>query len=155
MLNRCSLSRRGLLGLAIIGLPGLWSRQSIAANDLSSPIQQPDEPGDKAFIERAFEMRQQAIDSGDQAYGAIVVLEGIIVGQAASQVVARQDPTAHAEMEAIRDATRRLKRRDLGDCRLYSSSSACPMCEAAAYWSGIERMVYGESIRDGGRPNLC
>ncbi len=155
MLNSCNLSRRGLLGLAIIGLPGLLSRESIAANELSSQIYQPDEPGDKAFIARAFEMRQQAIDSGDQAYGAIVVRDGIIVGQAASQVLARHDPTAHAEMEAIRDAARRLKRRDLSDCKLYSSSAACPMCEAAAYWAGIERMIYGETIRDGGRPGLC
>ena len=155
MLNSCSLSRRGLLGLAIIGLPGLLNRQSIAADELSSQIYQPDEPGDKAFIERAFKMRQQAIDSGDQAYGAIVVLDGVIVGQAASHVLVRNDPTAHAEMEAIRDAARRLKRRDLSSCKLYSSSAACPMCEAAAYWAGIERMVYGETIRDGGRPGLC
>ena len=139
----------------MIGVPGLLTHESVAAGDTAVQIRQPDEPGDKAFIARAFEMRQLAIDSGDQAYGAIVVCNGVIVGQAASHVVVLNDPSAHAEMEAIRDAARRLNRRDLSDCSLYSSSAACPMCEAAAYWAGIERMIYGDAMRDGGRPNLC
>ena len=80
---------------------------------------------------------------------------GIIVGESPSHVVVHRDPTAHAEMEAIRDAARRLDSRDLSNCVLYSSSPACPMCEAAAYWAGIERMVYGRGARDGGRPSLC
>ena len=100
-------------------------------------------------------MRTQAIKIGDQAYGAIVVRDGIIVGQAASHVVVNQDPTAHAEMEAIRDAANRLGSRDLSSCTLYSSSPACPMCEAAAYWADIDRMVSGESANDGGHPSLC
>ena len=59
-------------------------------------------------MERAFAMRQRALDAGDQAYGAIVVRDGRIVGEAPSRVVTARDPTAHAEMEAIRDAARRL-----------------------------------------------
>ena len=106
-------------------------------------------------MSRAFEMRQQAEQSGDQGYGAVVVRDGKIVGQSPSHVVVHRDPTAHAEMEAIRDAASRLNSRDLSNCRLYSSSPACPMCEAAAYWAGIERMVYGRSMHDGGKPQLC
>ena len=85
----------------------------------------------------------------------MVVRDGRIVGQSPSQVVQRRDPTGHAEMEAIRDAARRLGSRDLSGCILYSSSPPCPMCEAAAYWAGIESMVYGRGAQAGGRPRLC
>ena len=118
-------------------------------------VEQPGNPGDDAFIGRAFAMRKQATESGDQAYGAVVVRNGIIVGQSPSRVVVNRDPTAHAEMEAIRDAARRLGSRDLSGCILYSSSPACPMCEAAAYWADIERLVYGADARASGSPRLC
>lgn len=100
-------------------------------------------------------MRRQAISTGDQGYGALVVRDKLIVGQSPSRVIVNSDPTAHAEMEAIRDAAMRLGSRDLSGCTLYSSSPACPMCEAAAYWANIDRMVYGDSVNDGGRPSLC
>jgi tRNA(Arg) A34 adenosine deaminase TadA len=74
------------------------------------------------------------------------------VGSAPSRVVTRTDPTAHAEMEAIRDAAQRLRSRDLVGCVLVSSSRPCRMCETAAMWAGISRMVYGESMTDGGAP---
>ncbi len=141
--------RRQLLGFMAL-LP-LLPR----AADASDGIDQPGTPGAQAFTARAFELRQAAADSGDQAYGALVVRDGIIVGQAASAVVTRGDPTAHAEMEAIRDAARRLGNRNLSGCILYSSSRACPMCEAAAYWAGIDRMVHGPDSRDAGSPGLC
>jgi tRNA(Arg) A34 adenosine deaminase TadA len=118
-------------------------------------LQQPAEHNDQTFIERAFVMRQAAVDSGDQAYGAVIVRDGRIVGQSPSRVLLLNDPTAHAEMEAIRDASRRLGSRMLRGCTLYSSSPACPMCEAAAYWAGIERQVSGSQVVDGGRPELC
>lgn len=59
---------------------------------------------------------------------------------------------AHAEMEAIRDAARRLRTRDLSGCLLVSTSPACRMCEAAAAWASISRMVYGEALTDAGAP---
>jgi tRNA(Arg) A34 adenosine deaminase TadA len=153
-----SASKRVLLrlaGAAILMFPAIWSRQGHAASIYLAAIDQPETSTDRSFIERAFEMRTQAIKIGDQAYGAIVVRDGIIVGQSASHVVVNQDPTAHAEMEAIRDAAHRLGSRDLSGCTLYSSSPACPMCEAAAYWADIDRMVSGESAYDGGYPSLC
>ena len=100
-------------------------------------------------------MRDRAIAMGDQGYGAIVVRAGRVIGQSPSHVVVNGDPTAHAEMEAIRDAAYRLGSRDLSGCILYSSSHACPMCEAAAYWAGIDRMVYGQQAIDAGKPTLC
>jgi len=105
-------------------------------------------------MERAFEMRRRAIERGDQPYGAIIVKEGRIVGEGVSAVVTDNDPTAHAEMQAIRDAARRLGARDLTGCEMYGTSRACPMCEAGAYWARIARMYYGTSIADAGAPRL-
>ncbi len=147
-------TRRGCLSGLVAMIPLLASRR---ANALSLPgvIAQPSRNDDEAFIERAFTMQRRALDSGDQGYGAVVVRDGIIVGQSPSRVIVDKDPTAHAEMMAIRDAARRLGTRDLANCILYSSSPACPMCEAAAYWAGIDRMVFGRRVQDGGRPSLC
>jgi len=153
-----SASKRNMLGLAgaiALGFTAIWSRNGNAGSIDLPTIIQPETSTDQSFIEQAFKMRAQAIKIGDQAYGAIVVRDGIIVGQSASHVVVNQDPTAHAEMEAIRDAARRLGSRNLSGCTLYSSSPACPMCEAAAYWADIDRMVSGKSISDNGRPSLC
>ena len=105
-------------------------------------------------MERAFEMRRRAIERGDQPYGAVIVKEGRIVGEGVSAVVTDNDPTAHAEMQAIRDAARRLGTRDLTSCAMYGTSRACPMCEAGAYWARIARMYYGTSIVDAGAPRL-
>jgi tRNA(Arg) A34 adenosine deaminase TadA len=99
-------------------------------------------------------MRDLALETGDQGYGAVIVRRGRIVGQAPSRVVVNRDPTAHAEMEAIRDAARNLATHDLGDCVLYSTSRACPMCEAAAYWANLKGMRFGSSISDAGEPRL-
>lgn len=102
---------------------------------------------------RARALRDQAQRGGDQPYGAVVVRGGSIVGEAPSRVVVNGDPTAHAEMEAIRDAARRLGSRDLSGCMLVSTSRPCRMCEAAAGWARIERMVHGEALTDAGRPS--
>ena len=119
------------------------------------PIVQPATATEAALIERAFEMRRLATQKGDQPYGAVVVRNGTILGQSWSRVILDQDPTAHAEIAAIRDACRRLVGRDLGGAELYSSSRPCPMCEAAAFWAGIEAMVYGREATPAGAPTLC
>ncbi len=112
------------------------------------------ETAQEQFIAMAFEMKSRATAEGDQPYGAVVVKDGEIVAAAPSRVVTRSDPTAHAEMEALRDAASQLSSRDLGGCLLYSSSHPCAMCEAAAYWAGIERFYHGQAIADGGVPML-
>jgi len=108
----------------------------------------------QAFMDRAFEMRRLAIERGDQPYGAVIVREGRIIGEGVSAVVTDRDPTAHAEMLAIRDATRHLGTNDLSACEMYGTSRACPMCEAAAYWARISRMYYGTPTTDAGSPRL-
>lgn len=126
-----------------------------AAEAASAPIVQPRAATPAAFMARAFVMHRQALESGDQPYGAIVVRDGRIIGEAASHVVVHDDPTAHAEMEAIRDAARRHGARHLSGAVLYSTSHPCRMCEAAAHWAGIGRMVHGRSLSDAGTPSLC
>ena len=105
-------------------------------------------------MEQAWRMRNLALETGDQGYGAVIVKDGRIVGQGPSRVVVNRDPTAHAEMEAIRDAARNLGSRDLRNCVMYGTSRACPMCEAGAYWANLESMRFGSSISDAGEPRL-
>jgi tRNA(Arg) A34 adenosine deaminase TadA len=122
---------------------------------LAAPVPLParaDEAGLRAAMRRAAELRDEAIRAGDQPYGAVVLRGVTIVGAARSRVVTGMDPTAHAELEAIRDAARRLRTRDLSDCVLVSTARPCAMCEAAARWAGISRMVHGEDLTDAGAP---
>ncbi len=150
--RRTFLTASGL-GALTIGLnkPALGQ----TAAETVEPIAQPANRSDAAFMDRAFEMRQSAIDRGDQAYGAVIVRDGVIVGQSWSRVILDRDPTAHAEMAAIRDAARRLESRDLGGTVMYSSSRPCPMCEAAAFWAGVGQMVFGRDVTKAGAPALC
>lgn len=141
-----------LSSLSLI-LPVLLPVKQTLAADLE-PIEQPELANPEHFIRRALAMQQLAIDTGDQAYGAIIVKQGRIVGQAPSRVIVNQDPTAHGEIEAIRDAASRLGTRDLSGCEIYSSARPCRMCETASYWANIDRIYYGSqtSITDGGSP---
>jgi tRNA(Arg) A34 adenosine deaminase TadA len=153
-----TISRR--LWLATIGVFGVdlvlsARRRGHAASAEPQHIDQPALAQPRAFMDRAFDMRRRAELDGDQPFGAVVVHEGRIVGQAPSAVVSRSDPTAHAEIEAIRDAAQRLRRRNLSGCTLYSSSRPCSMCEAAAYWAGIDRMVHGADLADAEAPRLA
>ena len=126
----------------------------VSARDPLPEIIQPREAGPEALMERAYEMRRRAIERGDQPYGAVIAKGGRIVGEGVSAVVTDRDPTAHAEMQAIRDAAHRLGTGDLSGCRMYGTSRACPMCEAGAYWARIAGMYYGASIVDAGAPRL-
>jgi tRNA(Arg) A34 adenosine deaminase TadA len=117
-------------------------------------IVQPRTPGQKDFMERAFEMRRLAVERGDEPYGAVAVKDGRVVGEGVSGVITDVDPTAHAELQAIRDAARRLRTRDLSGCELYGTSRACPMCEGGAFWAWISRMYHGSAITDAGEPRL-
>jgi len=147
------LSRRaalsGAAGLAATALAG-----PLAAQERARPLVQPSRPGREAFMERAAELRRLAVARGDHPYGAVIVKADRIVGEGASAVVTDTDPTAHAEMVAIRDAARRLGSPDLSGCEMYGTSPACPMCEAGAYWARIARLLHGTPIVDAGAPRL-
>jgi tRNA(Arg) A34 adenosine deaminase TadA len=81
-------------------------------------------------------------------FGAVVVCEGRMVGRGHNQVTTLLDPTAHAEMLAIRDACRSLGRFELRGCQLYTSCAPCPMCLAAIYWARLDRVFYACTRRD-------
>jgi tRNA(Arg) A34 adenosine deaminase TadA len=134
--------RRGLLtGLAAGAVLSGWTRQARAQAVDREP-----------FMRRAFELRRLAVERGDQPYGGVVVRDGRIVGEAGSAVVVRRDPTAHADIEAVRDAARRLGTADLSGGEIYLTSRPCPMCETACYWARISRIWVGEAITDAGSP---
>ena len=81
-------------------------------------------------------------------FGAVVVLNGRIVGRGWNQVTSANDPTAHAEVSAIRDACRRLKTFQLDKCELYTSCEPCPMCLSAIYWARLKRVYYANTRKD-------
>ena len=81
-------------------------------------------------------------------FGAVVVRRGKIVGRGWNQVTSTNDPTAHAEMVAIRDACRRLKSFVLEGCELYTSCKPCPMCLSAIYWARLKGVYYGNTRKD-------
>ena len=87
-------------------------------------------------------------------FGAVVVKRGKIVGRGWNQVTSSNDPTAHAEVVAIRDACRRLKTFQLEGCELYTSCEPCPMCLSAIYWARLKRVFYANTRRDAAKANF-
>ncbi len=144
--------KRRRIVLASAGIIAGFAAAPARGAERAPDIVQPAQPGPAGFMARALEMRRRAAAAGDQAYGAVIVKSGRIVGEGVSAVLTRRDPTAHAEIEAIRDAARRLGTNDLTGCEMYGTSKACPMCETAAYWARLARLHYGESVTDGGAP---
>jgi len=106
----------------------------------------------RRWIDAAFEMKRRAESWGDQAYGAVLVVDGKLIGEGPSRVILHADADAHAEREAIRDAQQRLARKDLTGAILYSTSRPCSRCEQAAAEANIARMIHGLDIRDAGKP---
>ena len=81
-------------------------------------------------------------------FGAVVVRDGKIVGRGCNQVTSTNDPTAHAEVVAIRDACKNLNTFKLDDCELYTSCEPCPMCLSAIYWARLKRVYFGNTRKD-------
>ena len=106
----------------------------------------------REFIAAAFRMKDEAVRSGDQPYGAVLVKQGRILGFGPSRVVLKKDLTAHAEREAMREAQARLGTIDLSGCLLYSTSHPCADCERAAADANIARMYFGNVATAAGRP---
>ncbi len=84
-------------------------------------------------------------------FGAVIVRKGKVVGRGWNQVTSTNDPTAHAEVAAIRDACKRLKTFQLNDCELYTSCEPCPMCLSAIYWARLKKIYYANTRRDAAR----
>lgn len=104
------------------------------------------------WYEAALSMKLLAESWGDQPYGAVLVLDGKLIGEGPSRVVKNRDASAHAEREAIRDAQSRSGKTVLSRAVLYSTSRPCPMCEDAAAQAGVARMYFGPMLTDAGAP---
>ena len=97
---------------------------------------------DKIFLLRAIEIAITGIKNGGGPFGAVISKDGNIISESINQVVVTNDPTAHAEILAIRQAASVLKSHDLNGCILYTSCEPCPMCFGAIYWAGIKKVIY-------------
>ena len=108
------------------------------------------------FLARAVELAARGSEAGDGGpFGAVVVSNGKIIGEAWNRVVAERDPTAHAEVNAIRAACAAIGSFHLTGCTLYASSEPCPMCLSAAYWARIERVVFANSRAEAAAIGFC
>lgn len=135
----------------------LASAMALAGLALRSPAfaQVVGDNQDVRWYEAAEQMRRLAQSWGDQPYGAVLVLDGTLVGRGPSRVVRNRDADAHAEREAIRDAQQKLGRLQLHGAILYSTSRPCRLCEAAAARAGVDRMYFGPALTDAGAPRAA
>lgn len=84
-------------------------------------------------------------------FGAVIVKNKKVIAKAHNSVLKSNDPTAHAEINAIRIASKKLKRFDLNDCKIYTTCQPCPMCLSAIYWANIKEIYYGATANDAER----
>jgi tRNA(Arg) A34 adenosine deaminase TadA len=103
---------------------------------------------DKKFIKMACELASKNIDNGGGPFGAVIVKDGEVVSTGCNCVTTIYDPTAHAEVNAIREACSKLQNFKLEDCVIYSSCEPCPMCLSAIYWAGISKIYYANNKHD-------
>ncbi|MGC2170740.1 MAG: nucleoside deaminase [Candidatus Sulfotelmatobacter sp.] len=104
---------------------------------------------DNPFMARAIQLSIDNVRSGRGGpFGAVVVKDGKIVAEGTNQVTSRNDPTAHAEVLAIRDACKKLGAFDLADCEIYTSCEPCPMCLGAIYWARVSRVYFANADAD-------
>jgi len=101
---------------------------------------------DEKFMKIAIAKAQEGIAQGQAPFGAVIVLGGEVVAATHNTVWRDSDPTAHAEVNAIRQAARALKQINLQGCHLFSTCEPCPMCLGAVHWSKISRLVFGATI---------
>ena len=101
------------------------------------------------FLTRAIELSNEGMASGQGGpFGAVIVQNGKIIAEGFNRVIATSDPTAHAEVVAIRRACEALGRFDLSDCELYTSCEPCPMCLGAIYWARPKKVYYANTRHD-------
>lgn len=103
----------------------------------------------KRFMQMAIDLSEQAIDAKKGGpFGAVITREGKVVGSSGNHVLKHTDPTAHAEVMAIRDACANLGTTDLSGCEIYSSAEPCPMCTAAIYWAGLKNIYFSNTEKE-------
>lgn len=106
---------------------------------------------DTRFLREAIRLASESVAAGGGPFGAVIVRDGEVLARAANRVTLDHDPTAHAEVRAIRLACDHLASHDLTGATLYASCEPCPMCLGAIYWARISRLVYAASKDDAAR----
>lgn len=101
------------------------------------------------YMKKAIDEARKGIVAGDGGpFGSVVVHDGVVIGRGHNRVLGHHDPTAHGEVEAIRDACRRLGSHDLAGCDIYTTGEPCHMCLCACMWANISHIYYGCTIAD-------
>ena len=101
------------------------------------------------YMKIAKELSEENLKTNDGGpFGAVVVKEGKIIGKGSNKVLENNDPTAHAEIVAIREACKSIESYDLSNCEIYTSCYPCPMCLSAIIWSNIKKVYYGNTAKD-------
>ncbi|MCQ2349698.1 MAG: nucleoside deaminase [Paludibacteraceae bacterium] len=103
---------------------------------------------DEKFLKKAVALSERNAKHGGGPFGAVIVKDGEVVATGCNRVTHRCDPTAHAEIMAIRNAARKLKNFNLEGCEIYSSCEPCPMCFSAIYWAHIDTVYYANTRYD-------
>lgn len=103
---------------------------------------------DEKFMQQAIDLSIENVANGGGPFGAVIVRDGEVIATGTNRVTATCDPTAHAEVSAIRAACAKLGDFKLTGCTIYSSCEPCPMCLSALYWAGVERIFYGNTKED-------
>ena len=106
---------------------------------------------DRRFMNMACDLACENIDRGGGPFGAVIVKDGEVIAAAGNSVTLDNDPTAHAEVNAIRKACSLTRNFKLDGCVVYSSCEPCPMCLSALYWAGVSRIYYGNTAADADR----
>ena len=100
------------------------------------------------FMQRAIDLSDESVKTGGGPFGAVIVKAGKIIAEASNSVTKENDPTGHAEINAIRKAASLLKDFDLEGCEIYSSCEPCPMCLGAIYWAHLDRLYFANTQAD-------
>ena len=103
---------------------------------------------DKQFMREAIRLAYESVRNGGGPFGAVIEKDGEIVAGSSNSVTLDNDPTAHAEVNTIRQACRKLDTFDLSDCVIYTSCEPCPMCLGAIYWAHLKCIYYGNTKKD-------
>lgn len=103
---------------------------------------------DRRFMQMAIDASVDNVKNAGGPFGAVIVKDGEVIAVGCNRVTANNDPTAHAEVSAIREACRKQNTFKLTDCIIYTSCEPCPMCLSAIYWAGISRIYYGNTAAD-------
>jgi len=99
-------------------------------------------------MRKAIALSVKNVEKGGGPFGAVIVKDGVVIATGVNRVTANNDPTAHAEVLAIRQAAKKLGTFDLSGCEIYTSCEPCPMCLGAIYWARLDRMFFGNSKTD-------